>query len=82
MADYKRRFAREPRSAHNAHRPLLPHERLDRVFTWQEQRRVTQNLTLHYKRVMYLLEPTELARCGGQVRSRERDERRKRAYRV
>jgi hypothetical protein len=46
MADYNRRFAREPQSAYDAHRPLLPHETLDRVFTWQEERRVTQNLTL------------------------------------
>jgi hypothetical protein len=34
--DYNRRFAREPRSAHNAHRPL-PTRALDRVFTWQEK---------------------------------------------
>jgi hypothetical protein len=64
MADYNRRFAREPQSSHDAHRPLLAHERLDTVFTWQEKRRVTQNLTLHYKRVMYLLEPSELSRAA------------------
>lgn len=64
MADYNRRFAREPQSAYDAHRPLLPHETLDRVFTWQEERRVTQNLTLHYKRIMYLLEPSDLARAA------------------
>lgn len=64
IADYNRRFAREPQSAHDAHRPLLPHEKLDRVFTWQEERHVTQNLTLHYKRIMYLLEPSELARAA------------------
>ena len=44
--------------------PLLAHEKLDRVFTWQEERRVTQNLTLHYKRIMYLLEPSEVARAA------------------
>ena len=64
MADYNKRFAREPQSAHDAHRPLLPHEKLDRVFTWQEERHVTQNLTLHYRRIMYLLEPSELARAA------------------
>ena len=57
MADYNRRFAREPQSSHDAHRSMLAHEQLERVFTWQEERRVTENLTLHYKRVMYLLEP-------------------------
>jgi hypothetical protein len=73
MEDYNRRFGRQPQSAHDAHRPLLPHEALERVFTWQEARRVTQNLTLHYKRVMYLLEPSEIARSaiGKQVLVRE-----------
>ena len=47
-------------SAYNAHRPMLPQERLDDVFQWQEERRVTNNLTLHYKRVMYILEPSNL----------------------
>jgi hypothetical protein len=64
MEDYNRRFARDPKSVHNAHRPLLEHENLDRLFRWQEERRVTQNLTLHYKRVMYLLEPSEVARAA------------------
>jgi hypothetical protein len=53
-----------PQSADDAHRPLLPHEKLDRVFTWQEERHVTQNLTLHYRRIMYLLEPSELSRAA------------------
>jgi hypothetical protein len=64
MEDYNGRFAREPKSTHDAHRPLLAHEDLDRLFRWQEERRVTQNLTLHYKRVMYLLEPNERARAA------------------
>lgn len=42
---------------------MLGHEKLDRVFTWQEERCVTQNLTLHFKRVMYLLEPSDLTRA-------------------
>lgn len=44
------------RLARDAHRPLLPHENLSRVLTWQEGRRLTDNLTLHYKRVMYIME--------------------------
>jgi hypothetical protein len=73
MVDYNRRFARSPLSAHNAHRPMLPTEKLERVFTWQEERRLTQNLTLHYKRVLYLVEPNEYARsaAGHQVLVRE-----------
>lgn len=73
MEDYNRRFGREPQSAHNAHRALLPHETLERVFTWQEQRRLTQNLTLHYKRVMYIVAPSAEARAAAdhQVLVRE-----------
>jgi hypothetical protein len=69
MADYNVRFGREPQSAHDAHRIMLPHGQLERVFTWQEERRVTENLTLHYKRVMYLLEPSEasLRAAGDKV---------------
>ena len=64
MEDYNRRFGREPQSAHDAHRPLQAHEKLEQVFTWQEERRVTHNLTLHYKRVMYLLEPSVHSRAA------------------
>jgi hypothetical protein len=73
MADYNRRFARQPANAHDAHRALLPSEKLERVFTWQEERRLTMNLTLHYKRVMYLVEPSEAAQsaAGRQVLVRE-----------
>jgi hypothetical protein len=64
MADYNSRFARPAHSAHDAHRPVLAHDKLDRIFTWQEARRVTQNLTLHYKRVMYVLEPSKLSQAA------------------
>jgi hypothetical protein len=57
MSDYNRRFARAPTSDHDAHRSLGSHERHDDIFQWQEDRRLTKNLTLHYKRVMYLLRP-------------------------
>ena len=56
--DYNRKFARTPRNSRNAHRELLPHEDLSRVFSLQEQRRLTRNLTLHYNRVMYVIDST------------------------
>jgi len=56
-ADYNRRFGHEPRSPHDAHRPLRDDEDLERIFTWQEDRKLSKNLTLHYKRVTYLVEP-------------------------
>jgi hypothetical protein len=51
------RFAREPRSPHDAHRPVRADEDLDVIFTWPEERKLSKNLTLHYKRVTYLVEP-------------------------
>jgi len=56
MADYNRRFATPPRVAHDAHRPLLPADDLPRIFTLQESRRITTQLTVNYKRGLYVLE--------------------------
>jgi transposase len=57
MADYNRRFARAPRNAHDAHRPLLDDEDLDEIFSWQEERKLSGNLAVHYKGTTYLMEP-------------------------
>ena len=59
---------RAPRSEHDAHRPLLPSHDLDRIFSWQETRRVSKRLTLNYKRVLYVLDPTEAARAAARQR--------------
>jgi hypothetical protein len=39
------------------HRAVGVRVDLDRVFTWQEERRLTGSLTLHYKRVVYVVDP-------------------------
>ncbi len=70
IADYNRRFARAPRSEHDAHRPLQPSEDLARVFSLQETRLVAKSLTLSYKRVLYLLAPTDAARAARRQRVR------------
>ena len=64
IADYNRRFARAPRSEHDAHRPLQPSDDLARVFSWQETRLVSKSLTVNYKRVLYVLDPTDAARAA------------------
>jgi len=76
IADYNRRFARSPRSEHDAHRPLQPSDDLARIFSWQETRLVSKSLTVHYKRVLYVLDPTETARTarGQRVRIEERED--------
>lgn len=64
MADYNRRFARTPRSEHDAHRPLQPSDDLARILSWQETRLVSKSLTFSYKRVLYVLDPTDAARAA------------------
>ena len=56
MADYNKRFAKPPMSDHDAHRPLRIDEDLALIFTWQEDRKISKELTLHYRRGVYLIE--------------------------
>ena len=56
MADFNARFAKVPKSDFDAHRALRGDEDLERIFSWREWRKVSQSLTLQYKKVMYLLE--------------------------
>ncbi len=66
MEDFNRRFAKPPRNPHDAHRPV-DEKVLEDVFAWREERRMTRNLVVHFKRVSYLVEPTpEALKLGGQ----------------
>ena len=56
MADYNRRFAKPPSVAYDAHRPLRPEDDLTAIFTLQAARRISRQLTVHYKRDLYVLE--------------------------
>jgi hypothetical protein len=58
VEDYNFRFAKPAYLPQDVHRPLLRHERLDDIFTWQEQRSVSQALTLQYDKELYLIEPS------------------------
>jgi hypothetical protein len=62
IADYNSRFSRAPANDKNLHRPLAAMDDFDEILAWREQRTVTRNLTLHYDRMMLILEPTSLAR--------------------
>ncbi len=76
MADFNRKFARPPRSDHDAHRPLRSTDNLDEVFRWRETRTLTSNLTVHYRRHLYLLEssPKAYSLRGKLVEVHETDE--------
>jgi transposase len=56
IADFNARFAVQPRSSLNAHRPLLAHQNLDQILAWQETRLITKNLTLQFKNVVYQIQ--------------------------
>src|SRR5947208_13500966 len=56
------RFGRDPANAKDLHRPLGRTDDLDEILAWREGRTVTRNLTLHYDRMMLLLDPTPLTR--------------------
>ena len=62
MEDYNRRFAKEPHSDKDLHRPLADHDHLDEAFAWKEERTVSNSLTLQYDQVLFILEPNEVTR--------------------
>ena len=56
IKDHNRRFGKAPLNNHNTHRPLQSHELLDEIFCWQEERTLSNNLTLQYNKIVYLIE--------------------------
>lgn len=65
MADFNQRFAVVPADPRDAHRPLLLTDDLDRIFTRQESRTLSKNLTLQYNKVVYQI---QTARPGYALR--------------
>lgn len=62
MADYNARFAKDPRGTRNLHRAVSATDALADTLAWQEERTVSNSLTLQYDKVLFVLEPTEIAR--------------------
>jgi hypothetical protein len=56
MTDLNQRFAVEPRSVVNAHRPLTAKDDLARILTWQETRTLSKNLTLQFQKSVYQIQ--------------------------
>jgi transposase len=54
--DFNQRFAVEPRSSVNAHRPLTTKEDLSHILTWQERRTLSKNLTLQFQKTVYQIQ--------------------------
>jgi hypothetical protein len=62
MAGYNARFGQVPANTKDLHRKLRAADNLDEILAWREERTVTHNLTLHYDRMMLILEPTPRTR--------------------
>jgi transposase len=56
IADFNARFAVQPRSSRDAHRPVLAHQDLDHILAWQEPRTISKNLTVQFKNVVYQIQ--------------------------
>ncbi len=56
IQDFNQRFAEPPRSSVDLHRPLSPKEDLARIFTWQEPRTLSKNLTLQFYKTVYQIQ--------------------------
>ena len=64
VADYNARFGKAPANPKDLHRPMSPRDQLDDEFTWQEERTLSQALTLQYDKVLFILEPSETAQSA------------------
>lgn len=62
IADFNARFGKEPRNPKDMHRPLAAHENIDAALCRKEVRTLSQSLTLRYDKILFILEPTELAK--------------------
>ena len=54
---HNERFGRAPLSNHDVHRPVRDDEDLGLIFTCQEDRKISKELTLHFRSGLYLIEP-------------------------
>src|SRR6202140_3947078 len=62
MEDHNRRFAKPSKNSKNLHRPLAAKEDLTEILTPRHERTVSTNLTLHYDRMVLILEPNAASR--------------------
>ena len=73
IRDYNRRFAVQPRSSEDAHRPPEAGEELGRILSWRETRALSKNLTLSYAGRIYQIKTERAAYTmrGARVEVRE-----------
>ena len=62
IEQFNAKFGKEPANPTDLHRSLTELDQLDEILSWQEERTISHSLTVQYDRVVYLLEPTDLAK--------------------
>jgi hypothetical protein len=62
LASYNARFGKLPKSDQDAHRPVDELAALTTVFAWKEERTLTNNLTVQYDKVLFMLDANEITR--------------------
>lgn len=62
ITQFNAKFGKEAANPTDLHRSLTELDQLDEILCWQEERTVSHSLTVQYDRVVYLLEPTGIAK--------------------
>ena len=71
IADYNARFAKAPANNKDLHWPLRASDDLEDAFAWNEERTLSQALTLQYDKIVFILEPSAQAKAAiGKPRRR------------
>ena len=61
IAHYNAHFAKPPARDQDFHRVVDPHQDLDRILCWREQRQVSHQLVINYSRMKLMLKPEGIA---------------------
>jgi hypothetical protein len=68
IAQYNVRFSKPPARDQDFHRVLDPHQDLDQILCWREQRKVSHQLVVNYNQMKLTLKPQGLAvRLRGKI---------------
>lgn len=55
MDEFNNKFEKEAINPKNIHRELVAYEDLNEIFSWQEERTLSLNLTIQYDKVLYMI---------------------------
>jgi hypothetical protein len=61
MEEFSVKFGKQPRNPKDMHRPVSEHDCLDGAMCHKVQRTQSGSLTLRYDKVLFILEPSDLA---------------------